>query len=67
MTELVTDRLHLRQFRPGDFEEHAAICADPEVMRFIRAGALSRSDSWWQLARSTTAHRPYPRSCQWPM
>lgn len=51
MTELVTDRLHLRQFRPGDFEEHAAICADPEVMRFIRAGALSRSDSWWQLAR----------------
>ena len=51
MTELVTDRLHLRQFRPGDFEEHAAICADPEVMRFIRAGALSRSDAWWQLAR----------------
>jgi RimJ/RimL family protein N-acetyltransferase len=51
MTELLTERLHLRPFRPGDFEAHAAICADPEVMRFIRAGALSRSDAWWQLAR----------------
>jgi RimJ/RimL family protein N-acetyltransferase len=51
MTEIVTARLHLRPFRPGDFEDHAAICADPEVMRFIRAGALTRSDSWWQLAR----------------
>ena len=51
MTELLTERLHLRPFRPADFEAHAAICADPEVMRFIRAGALTRSDSWWQLAR----------------
>jgi len=51
MTEILTERLHLRPFRPGDFEAHAAICADPEVMRFIRAGALTRSDSWWQLAR----------------
>jgi RimJ/RimL family protein N-acetyltransferase len=49
--EIFTERLHLRPFRPGDFEAHAAICADPEVMRFIRAGALSRSDAWWQLAR----------------
>jgi RimJ/RimL family protein N-acetyltransferase len=51
MTELLTERLHLRPFRPGDFEAHAEICADPEVMRFIRAGALSRADAWWQLAR----------------
>ena len=49
--ELLTERLHLRPFRPEDFEAHAAICADPEVMRYIRAGALSRSDAWWQLAR----------------
>ena len=49
--ELLTARLHLRPFRPDDFEAHAAICADPEVMRYIRAGALSRSDAWWQLAR----------------
>jgi RimJ/RimL family protein N-acetyltransferase len=51
MSEILTERLHLRPFRPDDFEAHAAICADPEVMRFIRAGALTRSDSWWQLAR----------------
>ena len=51
MAELLTERLRLRPFRPGDFEAHAAICADAEVMRFIRAGALTRSDSWWQLAR----------------
>lgn len=49
--ELVTERLRLRPFRAEDFEAHAVICADPEVMRFIRAGALSRSDAWWQLAR----------------
>ena len=49
--ELLTERLHLRPFRADDFEAHAEICADPEVMQFIRAGALSRSDAWWQLAR----------------
>ncbi len=51
MTELLTERLRLRPFRPDDFEAHAAICADPEVMRYIRAGALSRADAWWQMAR----------------
>lgn len=51
MTELLTDRLLLRVFRLEDFEEHARICADPEVMRYIRAGPLSRSDAWWQIAR----------------
>ena len=51
MTELLTERLHLRPFRKDDFEAHAAICADPEVMRYIRAGALSRADAWWQMAR----------------
>jgi RimJ/RimL family protein N-acetyltransferase len=51
LTELFTDRLHLRPFRPDDFEAHAAICADPEVMRYIRAGALPRVDAWWQMAR----------------
>ena len=51
MTELQTDRLQLRPFRPDDFEAHAEICADPEVMRYIRAGALPRVDAWWQMAR----------------
>jgi RimJ/RimL family protein N-acetyltransferase len=51
MTEILTERLQLRVFRADDFEAHAEICADPEVMRYIRAGAISRVDSWWQLAR----------------
>lgn len=51
MTELSTERLLLRVFRLDDFEAHAAICADPAVMRYIRAGPLSRVDAWWQLAR----------------
>src|SRR5258706_5664508 len=51
MSELTTDRLRLRPFRSKDFETHAAICSDGEVMRYIRAGALSRVDSWWQMAR----------------
>lgn len=51
MTELLTDRLQLRPFRAADFEAHAEICADPEVMQYIRAGAISRVDAWWQLAR----------------
>jgi len=51
VTELLTDRLALRLFRQDDFEAHAEICADPEVMRYIRAGPLSRADAWWQIAR----------------
>jgi RimJ/RimL family protein N-acetyltransferase len=48
---LHTGRLLLRPFEATDFGAHAEICADPEVMRFIRAGALTRSEAWWQLAR----------------
>lgn len=52
MTELTTQRLRLRPLAPGDFEAHAEICADPEVMRYIRSGAaLTRAEAWAQLAR----------------
>ncbi|MGZ6971459.1 MAG: GNAT family N-acetyltransferase, partial [Thermoanaerobaculia bacterium] len=51
MIELLTERLQLRVFERDDFEAHAEICADPEVMKYIRAGPLSRVDSWWQMAR----------------
>lgn len=51
MKELLTDRLQLRLFQPDDFEAHAEISADPEVMRYIRAGPISRIDAWWQMAR----------------
>ena len=51
MTELTTERLWLRPLAPDDFEAHAEICADPEVMRYIRQGALTRAEAWSQLAR----------------
>ena len=50
MIELLTERLQLRALGLEDFEAHAAICADPEVMTYIR-GPISRADSWWQIAK----------------
>ena len=41
----------VRFLRADDFEAHAAICSDADVMRYIRAGALTRVDAWWQMAR----------------
>src|SRR5262245_26059050 len=38
MPHLLTDRLVLRPFVPDDLAEYAAICADPEVMRYIGNG-----------------------------
>jgi RimJ/RimL family protein N-acetyltransferase len=44
---LETPRLLLRAFRGGDLEAYAAMSADPEVMRYIGAGAsLDRNESW---------------------
>jgi RimJ/RimL family protein N-acetyltransferase len=46
-----TARLRLRPFHPGDVEPYAAMCADPEVMRFLgNGGVMSREDAWRQLA-----------------
>ncbi len=51
MVTLATERLLLRMFRQDDFEAYAAICADPEVMRYLGDGkALSRWDAWRQMA-----------------
>jgi RimJ/RimL family protein N-acetyltransferase len=44
MRELLTARLHLRQWRAGDLAPLAALNADPEVMRFQPA-VLSRAES----------------------
>ncbi len=51
MSELTTDRLHLRPIAASDFEAHARITADPEVMRYIHAGPLTRAEAWWNVAR----------------
>jgi len=51
MVTLQTERLILRMFREEDFEQHARICADPEVTRFLGEGRpLSRFEAWRSLA-----------------
>ena len=47
---LETPRLILRGWRPGDARAHAAITADPEVMRHL-GGVLSAPQSWRQMAQ----------------
>ncbi|MGE5177505.1 MAG: GNAT family N-acetyltransferase [Bacteroidota bacterium] len=50
-SSLETERLILRQFRDSDIEAYAAMCADPEVMRYIGEGKpLSRDDAWRNMA-----------------
>lgn len=52
MTEapvLETAQLKLRPFRPGDLDAHAAIMADPTVVRHLGATPFSREDSWRRL------------------
>ena len=45
-----TERLRLRDLREIDFAAYAAMCADPEVMRYLGSGPLSAEDAWRQLA-----------------
>ena len=49
---LRTDRLLLRPFRADDIDAYAAMCADPEVTRYLSATGepLSRADAWRQMA-----------------
>lgn len=51
METLETERLLLRIFRPSDLDAYAEICADPEVMRYIKDGrTLSREETWRHMA-----------------
>jgi RimJ/RimL family protein N-acetyltransferase len=78
MSQLVTSRLLLRQWRQADLDLFAALNADPEVMRYFLA-ALTREQSdqfaghvqatidrqgWLQPTTFTRAEtvRPGPRS-----
>lgn len=48
---LETERLLLRQFRSGDLEAYAPMCADPEVMRYLGTGVtLTRAETWRGMA-----------------
>jgi RimJ/RimL family protein N-acetyltransferase len=49
--ELRTERLVMRGFREADLDEWAAICAEPEVMRWVGdSDGLSREDAWRRMA-----------------
>ena len=51
MIALATVRLLLRPFQASDIGTYAAMCADPEVMRYVGdRGPLSQEDAWRQLA-----------------
>ena len=44
---LETDRLRLRSFRDSDHDDYAALCADPEVSRYLLTGRpFSREAAW---------------------
>jgi RimJ/RimL family protein N-acetyltransferase len=48
---LETERLRLRPFRNEDLDAYAAICADPEVMRYLGTGVtLNRNETWRSMA-----------------
>jgi RimJ/RimL family protein N-acetyltransferase len=48
---LETERLRLRPFRHDDLPAYASFSADPEVMRYIAAGAtLTTAEAWRQMA-----------------
>lgn len=51
MLTLETERLLLRPFRGTDIDAYAAMCADPDVMRYIGVrSVLNRDDAWRQMA-----------------
>ena len=48
---LETGRLILRPFVDDDLDDYAAICADPEVMRFLHGPPMTRAEAWQHMAR----------------
>jgi RimJ/RimL family protein N-acetyltransferase len=51
MHTLGSKRLLLRMFCDSDLDAYAAMCGDPEVMRYLGAGyPLTRAESWRNMA-----------------
>jgi RimJ/RimL family protein N-acetyltransferase len=51
MVTLGSSRLVLRMFRESDLDAYAAMCGDPEVMRYLGDGyALTRAEAWRNMA-----------------
>ena len=55
MITLETDRLVLRPFAESDLDAYAAMCADPEVMRFLGGETWDRMKTWRHIA-ATLGH-----------
>jgi RimJ/RimL family protein N-acetyltransferase len=53
---LDTPRLKMRAFREEDFQPYAAMCADPEVMRYLGTGATFRPDEAWRSIAAMLGH-----------
>ena len=43
---LETDRLVLRAFTPDDFDDYAAVAADPSTFRFCDRGSMTSDEAW---------------------
>lgn len=50
MEQLETDRLRLRMFRESDLDAYAEMCGDPEVMKYLGSGPMSRAEAWRNMA-----------------
>jgi RimJ/RimL family protein N-acetyltransferase len=65
--EVHTERLVMRGFRDDDLDEWAAICADPEVTRWVGdEDGLSREDAWRRMAYFV-GHWELRRCGQWAL
>jgi RimJ/RimL family protein N-acetyltransferase len=51
MTTLETNRLILRPFQETDLDDLCALYSDPDVMRYLNAGALNRDETAVRLQR----------------
>ena len=51
MLTLGSNRLILRMFRESDLDAYAAMCGDPDVMRYLGDGyPLTRAEAWRNMA-----------------
>jgi len=53
---LETERLLLRPFRNADHAAYAAMCADPEVMRYLGTGVTQNAGEAWRAMASMLGH-----------
>ena len=53
---LETERLLLRPFRNADHRAYAAMCADPEVMRYLGTGVTQNPGEAWRAMASMLGH-----------